>query len=61
MFLAEVLAVQADESFMKKDGKFERTPEGVCVSPNFPGYDERYYRAIVEDTGDHLRVKEFKK
>lgn len=45
----------------EKDGKFERTPEGVCVSPNFPGYDERYYRAIVEDTGDHLRVKEFKK
>lgn len=45
----------------EKDGKFERTPEGVCVSPNFPGYDERYYRSIVEDTGDHLRVKEFKK
>lgn len=45
----------------EKDGKFLRTPEGVCVSPDFPGYDERFYRAIVEDTGDHLRVKDFSK
>lgn len=45
----------------EKDGKFERTPEGMCVSPSFPGYDERYYRSIVEDAGDRLRVKEPKK
>ncbi|MCM1521032.1 MAG: C69 family dipeptidase [Muribaculaceae bacterium] len=44
----------------EKDGEFERTPEGMCPSPMFPGYDERYYRAIVNDTGDHLKVKEFK-
>lgn len=42
----------------EKDGKFERTPEGVCVSPSFPGYDERYYRSIVEDAGDRLLIKE---
>ena len=43
----------------EKDGKFLRTPEGICAKPDFPGYDERYYRSIVEDTGDHLRVKDF--
>lgn len=43
----------------EQDGKFKRTPEGMCAKPAFPGYDERYYRSIVEDTGDHLRVKDF--
>ncbi len=43
----------------EKDGQFERTPEGMCVTPSFPGYDERYYRAIVTETGDHLKVKDF--
>ena len=42
----------------EKDGKFMRTPEGMCVSPDFPGYDERYYRSIVEDAGDRLLVKD---
>ena len=45
----------------EKDGKFERTPEGMAVYPDFPGYDERYYRAIADETGDHLRVREIKK
>lgn len=40
----------------EKDGQFERTPEGMCVYPEFPGYDERFYRAIVTDTGDHLKI-----
>lgn len=38
----------------EKDGQFERTPEGMPVSPNFPGYDERYYRQIVNTTGTHF-------
>ena len=45
----------------EKDGEFERTPEGMCVYPEFPGYDERYYRAIADETGDHLKVKDFSK
>ena len=45
----------------EKDGKFLRTPEGFCAKPTFGGYDERYYRSIVEDTGNHLRVKDFSK
>lgn len=38
----------------EKDGKFERTPEGMPVYPDFPGYDENYYRSIVTSTGDHF-------
>lgn len=41
----------------EKDGKFERTPEGMPVSPIYGGYDERYYRSIVNETGDHLLIK----
>ncbi len=41
----------------EKDGKFERTPEGMPVSPIYGGYDERYYRSIADQTGDHLRIK----
>lgn len=42
----------------EKDGVFERTPEGMPVSPVFGGYDERYYRSIVDQTGDHFLIKE---
>ncbi|MBD5333491.1 MAG: dipeptidase [Bacteroides sp.] len=42
----------------EKDGRFVRTPEGMCASPDFPGYDERYYRSIVNETGDHLKVRD---
>ncbi|WP_297066945.1 C69 family dipeptidase [uncultured Duncaniella sp.] len=41
----------------EKDGKFERTPEGMPVSPIYGGYDERYYRSIADQTGDHLLIK----
>lgn len=40
----------------EKDGKFERTPEGMPVSPIYGGYDERYYRSIADQTGDHLLI-----
>ena len=42
----------------EKDGKFERTPEGMPVYPHFPGYDEKYYRSIRDDAGENLRVIE---
>ena len=42
----------------EKNGKFERTPYGMPASPKFPGYDERYHRSIVNETGDRLQVKE---
>ncbi len=40
----------------EKDGKWELTPEGLPVYPDFPGYDEEYYRNIARTTGDHLRI-----
>jgi len=44
------------------DGSFLRTPEGMPQSPDFPGYDERYYRSITTDPagGDRLRTYEIK-
>lgn len=42
----------------EKDGEFARTPEGMPVSPIYGGYDDRYYRSIVEETGDHLLIKQ---
>lgn len=44
-----------------KDGKFARTPDGMPVYPTFGGYDDpRYFRSIVDETGDKLRVHEIK-
>lgn len=43
-----------------EDGSFARTPEGECAKPKFGGYDERYYRQIVTEQGDRLKVVEIK-
>lgn len=45
-----------------EDGTFLRTPEGMPQAPDFPGYDERYYRSIATDPdgGDRLRTVEIK-
>ncbi len=40
----------------EKDGKFAITEEGVAEYPSFPGYNERYYRSIVNESGDHFIV-----
>lgn len=42
----------------EKNGKFERSPYGMPVYPQFPGYDDRYHRTIVDETGDRLQVIE---
>lgn len=41
----------------EKDGQFARTPEGMPVSPIYAGYDDRYYRSIADETGEHLLIK----
>lgn len=38
------------------DGVFHRNPHGGPASPKFPGYDEKYYRNIVNDAGANLKV-----
>ncbi|MCH5345812.1 MAG: C69 family dipeptidase [Muribaculaceae bacterium] len=44
----------------EKDGEFERNEYGMPVYPNFPGYDERYYRSIVDQTGRHFYLPDVK-
>ncbi|MCM1111021.1 MAG: C69 family dipeptidase [Clostridium sp.] len=44
----------------ERDGKFARTHTGMPEYPEFGGYDERYFRSIVNDPagGERLRVIE---
>jgi dipeptidase len=41
----------------ERDGHFERTPEGLAVDPAHPAYSDDFYRAIVRQRGDALKVK----
>lgn len=41
---------------VKEDGTFKRTPTGVPENPKFGGYNERYYRSIVDEQGNRLKV-----
>ena len=41
----------------ERDGQFLRTPGGLGVPVERPGYPERYRREIVKDTGDRFEVK----
>ena len=58
--LGEYLLVKYLDGNVKKekDGEFERSEYGMPVYPEFPGYDKRYYRSIVNDPdgGERLRV-----
>ncbi len=41
----------------EKDGKFERTETGMPPYPDFPEYPKWWYKVIVEQTGDHFRMR----
>ena len=41
----------------EKDGEFLRSSTGMPASPEFGGYDERYYRQIVNDPNGGERLK----
>ncbi|MDR1747323.1 MAG: C69 family dipeptidase [Tannerella sp.] len=58
--LGEYLLVKYIDGNVKKEenGAFKRNPYGMPVTPDFPGYDEAYYRSIVESAGERLKVKE---
>ena len=45
----------------EKDGQFERSADGMPVQPTFGGYNERYFRSIVNDAGERLKVREVAK
>lgn len=57
--LGEYLLVKYIDGNVKKEGEdgFKRNPYGMAVSPDFPGYDEKYYRNIVKSAGERLKVK----
>ena len=57
--LGEYLLVKYIDGNVKKEvnGQFKRNLYGQPASPDFPGYDEDYYRSIVKSAGDRLKVK----
>ena len=62
--LAEFLFVKFMDGNIKKtdaDGKFMKSEYGIPLSPDFGGYDDpRYFKNIVNETGQRLQVKEIK-
>lgn len=58
--LGDYLLVKYLDGNVKREqnGEFLRSADGMPEYPMFPGYDERYYRSIVNDAGDNLRVIE---
>jgi dipeptidase len=57
--LGEYLLMKYMDGNVKKEenGRFKRNRYGMPASPDFPGYDEDYYRKIVESAGDRLKVR----
>ena len=58
--LGDFLLVKFMDGNIKKvtpDNKFIKSEYGMPVSPQFGGYDDRYFRSIVNDAGDRLRVR----
>lgn len=62
--LASFLFVRFMDGNRKKTDdqhRFLKSEDGTPLYPEFPGYDdERYFRGIVNETGDRLRVREIK-
>lgn len=58
--LGEYLVVKYIDGNVKKEenGQFKRNAYGLPAYPDFPGYDEEYYRSIVKSAGERLKVKE---
>ncbi len=56
--LGEYLLIKFLDGNVKKEsnGEFKRNEYGVPASPNTPGYSEEYYRSVVEDAGERLKV-----
>lgn len=57
--LGEYLIVKYIDGNVKKEenGRFKQNGYGLSAYPDFPGYDEEYYRSIVRTAGERLKVK----
>ena len=61
--LNDFLTVKFLDGNIKKqnpDGSFERSETNLPVQPEFGGYNERYFRSIVNETGDKFKEKTLK-
>ena len=56
--LGQYLIVKYNDQTVKpeKDGKFERTPEGLGARPARPGFNDNYKEVIIRETGDKYLV-----
>ncbi len=57
--LGDYLMVKYLDGNVKKEtspGHFERTATGMPVQPSWPGYNDRYFRSIVDETGDRYKI-----
>ena len=57
--LFQFLVVKHNDMVVKKEegGKFLRTPYGYAESPIRPGYSEKYWKKVVEETGERYKLK----
>ncbi len=61
--LGDYLFVKFMDGNIKKtdeNHEFKKSEYGMPVYPDFGGYDERYFRSIVNDAGERLKVNEIK-
>jgi len=61
--LNDFLMVKFLDGNIKKqnpDGSFLRTATGLPAQPQYGGYNERYFREIVRENGDRLKVRNLK-
>ena len=61
--LGDFLFVKFMDGNRKKvdeNNQFMRSETGMPLYPEFPGYDERYFRSIVDDAGERLKVHDIK-
>ncbi len=58
--LGEFLLVKYNDGNLheEENGVFKRNEHGNPAHAKFPGYSQDYYRTIVNDAGDHLKLRE---
>ncbi|MBS2210913.1 C69 family dipeptidase [Carboxylicivirga mesophila] len=58
--LGEFLLVKYNDGNLheEENGVFKRNEHGNPAHAKFPGYSQDYYKTIVKDAGDHLKLRE---
>ena len=52
-----------NDQVVKKEtsaGKWELTPDGICVDPERPGFPEKYREVLIRETGEKYSVPQSK-